>query len=313
MERILRDLANQQGGIFTTQHAARCGVNDYGLVSLRKAGLIASMGRGVYAMTDVLPDTPVALHAMKTRAALLLYPDAQPCGLSLAALHGLASWGAPLGRVDLVRDVSNEKLTQLCRIRPPDALVRPVGAETRQSLAAAVVQMALDFGPMPAVVSADNALHDNRADELEVRRIVAALAERPYGSRARMLAHLMDGRSESVGESRLRVIVTTNGIAVTPQVVIREGGVIIGRADLGVDGTNVLLEFDGKLKYGGGDPEVLWAEKRREDRMRRQGHRFARFIWPDLDRPRLLVARVRQEIALASPRNTLPPPSWEVG
>ncbi|HYN66284.1 MAG TPA: hypothetical protein VES93_05300 [Ornithinibacter sp.] len=60
-----------------------------------------------------------------------------------------------------------------------------------------------------------------------------------------------------------------DGIGVTPQVpIVDERGECLARVDFLVDGTTVILEFDGKVKYAAGDPKVLWGEKRREDRLR---------------------------------------------
>lgn len=314
MESTLGDLAAAQGGLFTTAQAARSGIKDFALARLRAGGVISGVARGVYAMADTVPDDVVAVHAMKVRAALLLYPDARPCGGSLAVIHGHPVWGLDLDRVDLVRDgLSHEVLTQLCRIRPSDALTRPDTADRDAALAACVVQVALDHGPTAAVVTADRLMHDRVVDAQQIAQIVDRLATRPFAGRAQALVTLMDGRSESVGESRLRILLVTNGVAVTPQVPVLENGRIIARADLGVDGTNQLIEFDGKVKYGGADPEVLWREKKREDRIRRQDYRVKRVIWSHLDRPKILMARLLREIGAASPRNTEPHPTTKAG
>ena len=60
-----------------------------------------------------------------------------------------------------------------------------------------------------------------------------------------------------------------------------------------MDGANVVVEFDGKVKYAAGDPEVLWDEKRREDRLRRLGYVVVRITWADLERPGAVAAAVR--------------------
>jgi len=59
-------------------------------------------------------------------------------------------------------------------------------------------------------------------------------------------------------------------------------------------------EFDGRLKYRLDNPsgrdieDVLWQEKQREDRLRRQGVHFARWTWDDVThRPDDLLGRIR--------------------
>jgi very-short-patch-repair endonuclease len=90
------------------------------------------------------------------------------------------------------------------------------------------------------------------------------------------------------------------GIETVPQVEVRDrDGDLIGRVDLLVEGTKLVVEFDGKLKYADGDAEVLWAEKRREDRLRRLGYTVIRVSWADLHRPGLVATLVRQALAAA--------------
>lgn len=297
----LRDLADAQGGVFTTAQAHRCGVSSAVLGHLTRAGVVASLGRSAHAVAESIPDAPVARHAQRARAALLVYPDAHLCGASLLAEAGIALWGVSLDRVELVRPVNREVLTQMCRIRPASDLVRPAGAD-RASLAAAVVQLALDEGFVPAVVAGDHALHSGRADLEVIGETVGGLSFWARSARARTMLSLLDGRSESVGESRLRILLGLNGIATVPQVVIRLGAGRMARVDLLVDGTNVVIEFDGKVKYGSGDGTVLFAEKKREDAIRREGYLVERVVWADLERPRLLVARIREAVARSAPR-----------
>jgi hypothetical protein len=74
------------------------------------------------------------------------------------------------------------------------------------------------------------------------------------------------------------------------QVEIYDAAGFIGRADAWYEDAAVAIEFDGKVKYT--DPryasspgEVLWEEKRREDRMRAVGIRVVRVVNEDLGSP----------------------------
>jgi very-short-patch-repair endonuclease len=81
---------------------------------------------------------------------------------------------------------------------------------------------------------------------------------------------------------------------VTPQVpIVDERGDFVARVDFLVNGTKVVVEFDGKVKYAAGDPKVLWLEKRREDRLRRLGYVVVRITWAQLERPGAVAAAVR--------------------
>ena len=166
-------------------------------------------------------------------------------------------------------------------------------------LAQALVELAIDAGSVPGVVSADRALHDGVVTAEQLAEAVAPATGWPRGSRARSMGALADGSSESVAESRSRVILVTSGFDVEPQfLVVDVDGTVVARSDFRVRGTRVLIEVDGRVKYT--DPQVLWDEKRREDRLRRMGWTVVRLTWADLDHPALVRQRVRQALRLCA-------------
>jgi hypothetical protein len=220
-------------------------------------------------------------------------------------------------------------LTQLCRIRPPHATVRPQPpAElvprhdtAAAAIAGALAQLAMDHGFLAGVCSADDALHDSWTTEQDLAKVVGALGHWSRAGRAQTMLSLADGRSESVGESRLRVILVLGGIEVELQYVIKVGRVVIACCDVKVKGVRLVIEFDGRSKYGGADGDVLWKEKKREDGIRRTKHAVERVIWIELDREAVLLARVRAAIAAAdpdpddapAPDNCAPHPTTKLG
>jgi very-short-patch-repair endonuclease len=119
-----------------------------------------------------------------------------------------------------------------------------------------------------------------------------------------MLRHA-DGRHESPGETRLAHALRLLGITATPQVRIPGSNAVV---DFLVEGAPVVIEFDGQVKYGRSvdevDPfgrrlagrEVLWQEKRREDRLRELGYEVVRVVWSDLDSPQELATRIRRAV-----------------
>ena len=179
--------------------------------------------------------------------------------------------------------------------------------------ARAVVRTALTMGRDCAVVAGDAALHRGLVTEAELLAEVAAIS--PHEGRRRALDAVlhMDGRSESVGESRTRLIMGDLGFETESQVVLVDAeGRFIARVDLLVEG--VVVEFDGRVKYArsrdvedgvAGAGQGLWLEKRREDAIRRQGHPVERVIWSELRRPGLIGARIRAAQALVTaPQHT---------
>lgn len=131
----------------------------------------------------------------------------------------------------------------------------------------------------------------------------AAQPLRAHRRLARMLA-LLDARSESVAESRARLIFIQAGLAVRSQVKIADpGGAVVARADLLI-GEWVVVEVDGAGKYAD-DPDgrALFREKLREDRLRELGYEVVRVTWADLADPARLIARVRAAMARAEVRH----------
>jgi hypothetical protein len=121
---------------------------------------------------------------------------------------------------------------------------------------------------------------------------------------------LADGRSESVGESRSRLLLHRPGLAPTAvQVVgIAADGSALGRADFGWEDDRVVGEFDGHVKYRrllrpGQDPgDVVFEEKRREDAFRDAGWGVVRWTWADLMPGTVVGDRVRRALTRARRR-----------
>ncbi len=119
---------------------------------------------------------------------------------------------------------------------------------------------------------------------------------------ARVVTELADARSMSAGESLSRAVMFRRGVPrpdLQVEVVDEDG--LVGFTDFGWPG--VYGEFDGRVKYGvpeDADPElasaVLWREKVREDRLRRQ-RRVARWVWADArDEHRMLGILAEQGV-----------------
>lgn len=136
--------------------------------------------------------------------------------------------------------------------------------------------------------------------DTELADAVARVRTWPHASHAASMLRFVDGHRESVGESRCGVAMAIAGIEVTPQApIFEDDGELVGRVDFLITGTNVIVEFDGKVKYASGGGDVLWKEKRREDRLRRLGYIVVRLTWADLDRPGAVGAAVRRALKAA--------------
>lgn len=300
LDPLLYATAASQHGVLTTAQAAECGVSAPALVALVRAGVLEHPGRGVYVVSALTEKEPEARHLQLCAAALMVYPDALLAGTSALMAHGVPVWGADLSR-PLVRRPSERWRGVGCfTVRHGVGEAVDTERGPAQPVARALAEHAVDHGIEPGVVSADAALHRGLLTSEELAGAASAVASWRHGSRAVATSRHADGRRESVGESRCALAMTLTGIEAVPQVEIYEpDGTLVGRVDFLVEGTNVIVEFDGRVKYDSGDPGVLWAEKRREDRLRRLGYVVVRITWADLGRSGAVAGKVRAALRAA--------------
>jgi very-short-patch-repair endonuclease len=307
------DLAADRGGVFTTAQALTWGYDAWGLLRATKAGECRHLTRGLYAACEpgAKPLTDAARHGLLSSGALMLYGDARLAGHSALFRHGVPVWGADLSRVHLERPVKHEVQIQAFVIRP---MTPPASTDGTVGVAMATVQHALEHGAEAGVVSADYALHERRVSEDDLHEAAERVKGWPRSARVRTMVAHVDARSESVGESRLRFAVAMFGITLVPQVPVVDpsNGRFVARVDFVVEGTDVVVEFDGKVKYSDGGTEALMAEKRREDELRRLGYTVVRVTWRDLYDLPAVVRWIRRAVA-ASPHEIAPHPRREVG
>ena len=171
--------------------------------------------------------------------------------------------------------------------------------------ARAVLDIARTTSLADAVVVADAALQRKLVTPHELtEQLLDAINHKGRPRAARALARV-DGRSESPGESVMRL--GLDGFGLPPlelQIEIRdESDQLVGRTDGGFIEHGVLLEFDGLVKYGallkpGESPsEVVVREKRREQAITDLGWLVLRVVWAELRDPRALARRVANAIA----------------
>lgn len=132
---------------------------------------------------------------------------------------------------------------------PPDCVV--INGLRTAPIADALLACARFLGTLDLVVLVDSALHLELTTKAALE---SAAGHRRKGAPAlRRAAALADGRSESPWETVLRVLHDALGVATTPQVNLYDAaGRFIARADLLLDGTRSLHEYD-----GGGHREVV--------------------------------------------------------
>lgn len=289
-------------GVISSADLTRLGVDPRRVRRWVEDRELVRVRRGAYVDPRMWQDAdPDERYRLTIRAVM----RSRPCDEAATHHSALALWGLPLWHVrrDLVvlasdvqetttsnglrlmpmrRSSSIEHLTGLPVLAVPDAVVT-------------TASMSVEAG----VVAGDAALHRGLCTEQDLddaaRRLVRTLRGR---RRLREMLEAVDPASESVGESRTRLVLRALGLPFASQVDIRDRlGILIGRADFVVAG-RVVVEFDGAVKYDGAEGrEALVAEKKREDRIRELGYQVVRLTWAELADPHRLLARIRSALA----------------
>jgi hypothetical protein len=286
--------------------ALMTGLSDGELARLIRAGELGRLRRGAY-VDSVLPATGARRHRLLIRATVAgLRRPAVVSHQSAAVLHGLPLWGAPLDRVHVTRrprawnDTSAVLCCHVARLR--DDEVTEVGGLQVTNPIRTALDLARSLPHEAAVVTLDAALHIGALSQDALRERLFDIVGTPGSRSAARAISAADGRSESVGESRSRVVLHRWKLAPSSlQFEIRsDDGGLLGRSDFAWESERLLGEFDGRIKYGrllqpGQDPgDAVFAEKRREDAIRDENWGMVRWVWADLQRPDRLAARVRR-------------------
>jgi very-short-patch-repair endonuclease len=170
--------------------------------------------------------------------------------------------------------------------------------------ALAILGAAMTGGIETGVVAADAALAAGTTTLSDLQTWLGQLSRHRDKTHARQAVQLADARSESVGESRARLLLHAIGFRPTPQVEIRDmQGRLVGRVDFLLERERIIVEFDGLMKYANANGrEALAAEKSREDRLRALGYEFVRLTWAELSRPATVERLMRQALVRTSAR-----------
>jgi very-short-patch-repair endonuclease len=305
MDPRLRALAEQRFGVFTTSDAERADVRESALRALRRHHEVIQLRRGAYVLAAAWEAaSPEGRLALRTRAVLRTRAarpgkEGEPCAADAAchqstlALYELPLHGVRLDVVDLVSDVNRVRLASGLRTQPgrhPTAIVQGVRSVT---LPVALAQVLQRSGLLAALVPLDEALRRKKCTVGEVAAAIDSVCGQGSSIGAR-LVELADPKSESVGETRTRLLLHDLGYEVLSQVsVLDERHSFVARVDFLVN-KRIVVEFDGLRKYDGAQGRAaLVREKRREDRLRALGYVVVRLVWSDLDHPDR-VARMMQ-------------------
>lgn len=258
----------------------------------RSVANLQRLTRGSYADTSKL--TAEESHILRTGALTERIGGVVASHTSAAAI-----WDLPLRKLDLdVVQLSpnpgrlgnpkagpgyhlHNRPVNEAQIEAPDGLSTTSPLLTTLDCARLV---SLDWG----IVIGDAALRMGLVEHDELSNAARRVRRLRGAARARALAIMCSPRSESPGESLLRLRLHRMGLDPVEQVSMPwvEGE---PRVDFLVGG-QLVIEFDGRSKYSlEGDPErAHWEEKRRHDRLVEAGYEVIHVVWAELwDEPAL--------------------------
>ena len=292
-----------QGGVVTHAQARRAGV-PAGQLAPRGAGRrFTRIRAGAYAPSDAyeVADDLERLVLAVAAERLVTGVDLVAVGATAAMLHGLPLLGHPPERPRLAeRKQDRPRHHGASTTLRPDEVVEVHGVPVT-TLQRTSVDVARARRHLAGVMAMDAVLA--RAVPHEALVCAAAACARWPGARhARRAAELADGRAESPLESLGRVRFAEHDLPPCElQVVLGDRYGPIARVDHYWPEHRTVAEADGALKYA--TPADLFAEKRREDRLREAGFEVVRYTWDDvLHHPELVVARLMQAFARAAHR-----------
>jgi hypothetical protein len=174
------------------------------------------------------------------------------------------------------------------------------GTTVRATTAArTLADVARTMSPADAMAAGDAALRAGMTTADEVLRILTGMRHVRGCRTAVPVVDLWDPRRETALESWSALRFWQWGLPdPTPQVDFYDEEGFIGRVDFFWEDFGVIGEADGRSKYS--EPGVLYAEKRREDRLRRaRGCRdLIRWGWEDLRSPKDRALRDQLTAAL---------------
>ena len=310
MRDVLTELLRPHG-FFLRRDALAQGLTDRRLYGLVRDGTLHRIRQGAYTTTrrwSVLD--PVARHLMRARCVVRCAAvEVALCHTTAVVVHGGPVWGLPLTEVHVVRLDGRTGRREAGVRQHGHALDTDDVVEVGGLPVTAVARTCLDVTTIARVEVAlgvlDHFLHVGAVSQDELVRRVATLGTRPGSLASELACRLADGRSESVGETRVRYRCWASHLPhPVPQFEIREGGRVVYRLDFAWPEHGVWLEFDGREKYvkhlrdGESVVDAVLREKRREERIAlRTGWRCIRVTWADLHDPERLVARIAAVLA----------------
>ena len=290
--------------VASTQQLGAAGLEERVLTAAVRSGILLRLRRGAYVRsTDWKAAEPWTRDDLMIQAHFLSTGGvARYSHVSAARLHSCHVWDAgPL--VHVTTDYANSSRSSGGDVRTHRMELQPAdlstlwGPDGREILTTSIERTVLDCARIlpleQAAVIGDHALRKG-ADVQRMRRLLEESPIKRGSRRALDLLAVLDGRSESVGETRMRLLLRSFGLTMfIPQFEIPTARGRF-RADFADPESRVVIEFDGRGKYSDFKPtdEVLLAERSRENALIEEGWLVLRVDWQHLAQPAELRRRL---------------------
>jgi hypothetical protein len=299
-------LMARNGGLLTRPEAYDCGLYPETVRHLIRTGALVVVRRGVCVDGQLWrAEDEVGRHRLRTRAAMRTMRRHHVASHDSSAYeHGLEILTPPEPFVHITRAGVTNAWTKygvkhhLARFRP-EQVVTIDGIETLD-IPRTAVDIARELGPPYGEIACDAAMRRG-SSRAQLHEAMSVMEYWPYMRRTRHAVDFADPGAETLLETMARIIVAELGLGpIETQFPLRlEGGrVVWGDIRVGCH----LFEADGHVKYtpieqGGlaADPphKVVWAEKKRERDINREGLGVSRIVFADYWPPQRAEAKKR--------------------
>jgi hypothetical protein len=259
---------------FTAARASEAGVRRRQLALLRHGGLLRCPIQGVYLPTALGDSLELRVACLQ----LVAPPDCVVVDRHAGWLLGAQMVLRPGEHVDLrplslFRPAGNGRLRNSLADSGERSLTDDDVMEVHGMRVTTPLRTAWDLGRVRWTDEAISGLDAMfRLDAFRRDEFLAGIS-RFRGMRwvttLRAIGPLADGRSESPGESVLRLRCIEANVAVTPQVEVRRGGIVVARLDLADEMQRLAFEYDGVEWHT--SPEQVKHDRARRGDLRRDG------------------------------------------
>lgn len=289
--------------LISRRQALAAGMSDGEVQRLCRSGKWRRVRAGHYLNAPGRELTPTGRHLLLAMATCeAMSDDAVASHCSALVIHGLPTWSLPLERAHMTRNRANggfikKHLVLHAAQLEPDEITLVNGLRVT-TVPRTIIDIARSAGFEPAVAVGDSALRQGLTTARELHEQV--MRRRRGWQQAVRVIEFLDGRSESVGESRSRVVIQQAGLP-APELQARiftDDEICVARVDFLFAGMGVIGEFDDvEYRDESASPRLpspmVVAEQNRVDRLRALGWMVVRWSWADLADPARLARRIR--------------------